>query len=68
MVAANIGITLMPELATEKRSSQVKYLPFKGEPPHREIGLCWRTTTTRGELLREFGEVLQATTKDMFTH
>lgn len=58
MVAANAGITLMPELAVQKGGG-VNYLPFAGKPPYRVIGLCWRTTSTRGPLLEELGAVLK---------
>jgi LysR family transcriptional regulator, hydrogen peroxide-inducible genes activator len=59
MVAANAGITLMPELAITNRSGAVRYLPFKGEDPHRDIGLCWRTSSTRSDLLLQFAQVLR---------
>jgi len=58
MVAANVGITLMPELAVPARSGTVRYIPFKGEPPHRNIGLCWRSTSTRATLLEQLADVL----------
>jgi LysR family hydrogen peroxide-inducible transcriptional activator len=59
MVAANAGITLMPLLAAGNRSGAVSYIPFKGTPPHRDVGLCWRATSTRTELLEELGEVFK---------
>jgi LysR family hydrogen peroxide-inducible transcriptional activator len=59
MVAANAGITLMPQLAVQKRSGSVRYLPFTGRAPYRSIGLCWRTTSTRAQLLEELGETLK---------
>jgi len=58
MVAADAGITLMPQLAVQKRSARVRYLPFEEESPHRVIGLCWRTTSTRTPLLKEMSQVL----------
>jgi LysR family transcriptional regulator, hydrogen peroxide-inducible genes activator len=61
MVAANAGITLMPELAITNRNGAVRYLPFKDEDPHRDIGICWRTSSTRSDLLRQFAEVLKST-------
>lgn len=61
MVAANVGITLMPELAISGRSGQVRYLPFSGEEPHRDIGLCWRASSTRSELLTELARLLNTT-------
>lgn len=65
MVAANVGITLMPELAITHRNGPVRYLPFKGDEPHRDIGLCWRTSSPRGGLLGELAEVLQRTMKQI---
>ncbi|MFU8815052.1 MAG: DNA-binding transcriptional regulator OxyR [Pseudomonadales bacterium] len=59
MVAANVGITLMPELAITNRSGAVRYLPFKDDDAHRDIGLCWRASSPRGELLQQFAEVLK---------
>ncbi len=67
MVAADIGITLMPELAVLNRQSQVRYLPFRGQTPHRVIGLCWRTTSTRGALLEQLGVVLQETVQNLLS-
>ena len=63
MVAANAGITLMPQLAVQKGGG-VKYVPFEGRPPHRVIGLCWRTTSTRRPLLEELGAVLKDVVSD----
>ncbi len=59
MVAADAGITLMPQLAVQQRSASVRYIPFAGKAPHRVIGLCWRTTSTRAPLLEEMSEVLK---------
>jgi LysR family transcriptional regulator, hydrogen peroxide-inducible genes activator len=61
MVAANAGITLMPELAITQRSGSVRYLPFRDDDPHRDIGLCWRSSSTRSDLLEQFGRVLRET-------
>lgn len=61
MVAADVGITLMPELALGSRSGRVRYLPFSGDTPHRNIGLAWRATSTRADLLEELAALLQST-------
>lgn len=58
MVAANAGVTLMPKLAVQNNTGPVRYLPFSGKVPYRTIGLCWRTTSTRMQLLEELGVVL----------
>ncbi len=60
MVAANVGVTLMPELAVGARSGPVRYIPFRGaEVPHRAIGIAWRDSAARGELLARFAEVIR---------
>jgi len=58
MVAADVGITLMPELAISGRGAGLRYLPFRGSAPHRRVGLCWRQSSTRGALLEHMAEVL----------
>jgi LysR family hydrogen peroxide-inducible transcriptional activator len=59
MVAANIGITLMPELALGNRSGAVRYIPFRGRPPSRDIGIVWRSTATRADLLSRLARAIQ---------
>ena len=58
MVAADVGVTLMPELAVSGRHAGISYVPFRGRAPHRNIGLCWRSTSTREALLADMAEVL----------
>lgn len=68
MVAANVGITLMPELAITGRSGALRYLPFRGSSPHRVIGLCWRQSSTRGELLQQMGAMLSDVVENALAH
>ena len=59
MVAADVGVTLMPELAITDAADGVRYIAFSGtNPPHRTIGVCWRSSATRTPLLKELTEVL----------
>jgi LysR family hydrogen peroxide-inducible transcriptional activator len=59
MVAADVGITLMPKLAIPARAQgDVRYIPFRGEIPHRNVGLCWRKSSPREPLLKRLAEVL----------
>lgn len=62
MVAANVGITLVPELAlgagATAKNNPVRYIPFAGKPPHRRIGLCWRGSSTRQELMEQMATML----------
>ncbi|MGE0622339.1 MAG: DNA-binding transcriptional regulator OxyR [Pseudomonadales bacterium] len=59
MVLADVGVTLMPELAIPaKATAAVRYIPFRGEIPHRDIGLCWRKSSPREPLLEKLADVL----------
>jgi LysR family hydrogen peroxide-inducible transcriptional activator len=63
MVAANIGVTLMPELALGARTGLVRYIPFRGRPPCRDIGIVWRGTVSRAELLGRLARAIQMPTR-----
>jgi len=63
MVAAGMGVTLVPRLSVPKEAlvpkarrrrgeeSHVKYLPFAGDPPTRRVVLAWRRSFTRYEAI-----------------
>lgn len=55
MVAAGVGMTLIPECAI-KKSDDVKYLPFDKNSPNRQIALFWRKTSIRADVLREIAD------------
>ena len=58
MVAANIGVTLMPLLAV-KRDDGVRYAPFQdADPPQRQVGLIWRASSPRQALMEALAERL----------
>ena len=50
MVAAGVGITLMPKLSCRSNDG-VCYLPFTSPIPMRTIGLIWRESTAKKILL-----------------
>lgn len=73
LVGAGMGVTLMPEFAVPlsdrtnegrgavSATSNVRYIPFdEDEVPYRTLGLCWRRTSTRSELLADLAKVLRA--------
>ena len=65
MVASNIGITLLPQLATINYAPQkhIHYIPFENPQPVREISLLCRTGYARMESVRAVvNEVRQAVT------
>lgn len=59
MVSANVGITLMPELAMDESDKTIRYIPFEPEVPHRLIGLVWRNSSTREALLHRLASIIR---------
>ncbi|MES2635418.1 MAG: LysR substrate-binding domain-containing protein [Pseudomonadota bacterium] len=63
MVAAGMGVTVVPRLSVPKEAleprprrrkedhSYVKYIPFDGDPPTRRVVLAWRRSYTRYEAI-----------------
>ena len=63
MVAAGMGVTLVPRLSVPKEAIEprgkrrrddqafVKYVPFDGDPPTRRVVLAWRRSYTRYEAI-----------------
>ena len=64
MVAAGNGMTLIPQLAVppEGRQGGVRYLPFREPAPGRQIGLLFRSGTSRLECFRNLAKVIKAQT------
>ena len=72
MVAAGMGITLVPQLsvpksalsAKPKRAREddpyVRYLPFDGDPPMRRVVLAWRRSFTRYEAIAALRNAIYA--------
>lgn len=62
MVAAGLGVTLLPRMAVpvEARGKKgVVIRPLHPSGPARTIALVWRPTTTRGEDFKRLGAVLK---------
>ncbi|MFO0388858.1 MAG: LysR substrate-binding domain-containing protein [Alphaproteobacteria bacterium] len=51
MVVAGVGITLIPETARQKKDGLI-YIPFRDKKVARSIGLVWRKSTSRGEVIQ----------------
>lgn len=72
MVAAGMGVTLVPRLsvpeealvATPKRKRAeepyLRYLPFAGDPPTRRVVLAWRRSFTRYEAIAALRNAIYA--------
>jgi LysR family hydrogen peroxide-inducible transcriptional activator len=65
LVSAGVGVTLIPQLAIPQNRNvddNVSYIPFAAggsDQPMRTLGICWRTTSTRGDLLHQVAAVLK---------
>ncbi|WP_299649944.1 hydrogen peroxide-inducible genes activator [uncultured Tateyamaria sp.] len=62
MVGAEIGVTLIPEMAieVETRSASVCVNRFDAPIPKRSIGVVWRRTNPMGDTLKEVGAIVKS--------
>ena len=72
MVAAGMGVTLVPRLSVPKGAllakprrrsddeAYVKYIPFDGNPPVRRVVLAWRRSFTRYEAIAALRNAIYA--------
>ena len=72
MVAAGMGVTLVPRLSVPKEAfdtrfkrkrdedPHLKYLPFAGDPPKRRVVLAWRRSFTRYEAIAALRNAIYA--------
>jgi len=68
MVAASVGITLMPILAVKPPIAETKNLqvrPFSGQTPARTIALVWRSSSALGPFLRELSGEFRKLPEDL---
>jgi LysR family hydrogen peroxide-inducible transcriptional activator len=69
MVAAGVGITLLPMLAVKPpvpKSPYIRLLPFRNAAPTRSIALYWRKSSVRGAFLRDLGQQIAKLPKSLF--
>ena len=62
MVAAGVGITLLPVLAVQPPvpvSGDIQLLPFQGDAPHRRIAMVWRRSSAMAEFLQQLAGELR---------
>jgi LysR family hydrogen peroxide-inducible transcriptional activator len=62
MVIAEVGMTLLPELAALNKnfaSSGVGVLGFSDSEPNRKIAMCWRKSSAREPLFLSLAELFQ---------
>ncbi len=62
MVAANVGVTLLPVLAVQPPiapTGNVHLTPFRGHAPSRRIAMFWRKTSAMHEFLVQVAQVFR---------
>jgi LysR family hydrogen peroxide-inducible transcriptional activator len=62
MVAAELGITLMPQIAVDSELASTRNVvvrPLSPDRPFRTLVLAWRPTTSRGVEFRMFGNIVR---------
>ncbi len=62
MVAANVGITLLPALAVKPpvaRSESIHLMQFRGDPPSRRIAMLWRKSSALAPFLKKLSHVFR---------
>ncbi len=58
MIKAGTGITLMPEIAIADHDSDIRYIPFKEPRPKRTIGIVWRKTLVKSQVIDELINII----------
>jgi LysR family hydrogen peroxide-inducible transcriptional activator len=62
MVAANLGITLMPQIAVDSELASTRNVvirPLSPDKPYRTLVLAWRSTSSRGAEFRMLGNLIR---------
>jgi LysR family transcriptional regulator, hydrogen peroxide-inducible genes activator len=62
MVAAGVGVTLLPMLAVKppvSASENIRLLSFRDPPPTRRLALVWRKSSAMSSFLHKLAEVLR---------
>ena len=68
MVAAGVGVTLLPSLAVKPpvaQSDSIALVPFRDPPPSRRIAMAWRRSSALDGFLRELAGVIRALPADL---
>ena len=68
MVAANVGMTLLPILAVQPpvpRSPDIHLLRFSDSQPNRQIAMVWRKSSAMGEFLQTLADVIGQVPPDL---
>jgi LysR family hydrogen peroxide-inducible transcriptional activator len=68
MVAAGVGITLLPNLAVKPpvaTSNDIHLVPFRGNPPSRRIAMVWRKSSAISAFLKTLAGVVSSVPREL---
>jgi LysR family hydrogen peroxide-inducible transcriptional activator len=68
MVAAHVGVTLLPVLATMPpvaASGDIALIPFRGAAPSRRIAMVWRRSSALAPFLRTLADLFRALPREL---
>jgi LysR family hydrogen peroxide-inducible transcriptional activator len=68
MVAANVGVTLLPTLAVKPpvaQSNDIRLIEFRGHAPSRRIAMVWRKSTAMAPFLKRLAEIFRELPLDL---
>jgi len=71
MVAANVGLTLLPALAVKPpvaRSPDIRLVPFADPPPSRRIAMVWRRSSALDGFLRQLAALFRDLPRELFEY
>ncbi len=60
MVAAEVGITLLPQLSVSPpipETPEIRLIPFRPPSPHRRIAMIWRRSSAMHDFLQKLAEL-----------
>ncbi len=69
MVAANVGVTLLPTLAIKPpvaRSENIHLVPFRDSRPSRRIAMVWRRSSAMHDFLSSLAQVFRELPGELF--
>ena len=59
MVATDLGITLVPEMAAHEAPRTLRFIPFREPKPYRRIGLVWRRNASQHAFYQRLGVLMR---------
>ena len=69
MVAAGVGVTLLPTLAVKppvSNSAEIRLVPFRDPPPSRRVAMAWRRSSAMSGFLLQLAQAFRELPPGLF--